>query len=199
MKDKPTHSEKDINLKDAIFVFSSFTFICLAVVFALIVYDVLTIQSFLSFEKPIAMAICIVAASIGLLLFGVILTRYIPSRYIDDTNKDYQNGPLLGVFFLMFTGALFEEILFRGIIQNLIYVFIENQWIAIIATTVLFLGFHIQYFKKTIMLVNIMVPSLTFGWIYFETNNIFVPFLVHFLMNFGITLLFKYNFIRVKR
>ncbi|WP_201741296.1 CPBP family intramembrane glutamic endopeptidase [Pradoshia eiseniae] len=199
IKDKPTHSEKDINLKDAIFVFSSFTFICLAVVFALIVYDVLTIQSFLSFEKPIAMAICIVAASIGLLLFGVILTRYIPSRYIDDTNKDYQNGPLLGVFFLMFTGALFEEILFRGIIQNLIYVFIENQWIAIIATTVLFLGFHIQYFKKTIMLVNIMVPSLTFGWIYFETNNIFVPFLVHFLMNFGITLLFKYNFIRVKR
>ena len=199
IKDKPKHSEKDISLRDAVFVFSSFTFICLAVVFGLIVNDVLTIQHFLSFEKPFAMAICIVAASIGLLLFGVILTLYIPSRYIDDTNKGYQNGPLLGVFFFMFTGALFEEILFRGIIQNLIYVLIENQWIAIIATTVLFLGFHIQYFKKPIMLVNIIVPSLTFGWIYFETNNIFVPFLVHFLMNFGITLLFKYNFIRVKR
>ena len=199
IKDKAKHSEKDISLRDAVFVFSSFTFICLAVVFVLIVNDVLTIQNFLSFEKPFAMAICIVAASIGLLLFGVILTLYIPSRYIDDTNKGYQNGPLLGVFFFMFTGALFEEILFRGIIQNLIYVLIENQWIAIIATTVLFLGFHIQYFKKPIMLVNIIVPSLTFGWIYFETNNIFVPFLVHFLMNFGITLLFKYNFIRVKR
>ena len=163
IKNKPKHSEKDISLKDTVIVFSSFTFICLAVVFALVVNDVLTIQNFLSFEKPFAMAICIVAASIGLLLFGVILTLYIPSRYIDDTNKGYQNGPLLGVFFFMFTGALFEEILFRGIIQNLIYVLIENQWIAIIATTVLFLGFHIQYFKKPIMLVNIIVPSLTFG------------------------------------
>ncbi|MCU4788231.1 CPBP family glutamic-type intramembrane protease [Bacillus cereus] len=63
----------------------------------------------------------------------------------------------------------------------------------------MFIGIHIQYFKKPIMLINIIVPSLTFGWIYFETNNIIVPFLVHFLMNLGITLLFKYNLISIKR
>ncbi|UUH71027.1 CPBP family intramembrane glutamic endopeptidase [Bacillus subtilis] len=99
----------------------------------------------------------------------------------------------------MFLGALFEELLFRGIIQTLLFIFTENQWIAILITTVCFLALHTQYFKKPIMLINISVPSLTFGWIYFETNNIVVPFIVHFLMNFIITLLFKYHVLSMKR
>ncbi|MCU4788017.1 CPBP family intramembrane metalloprotease, partial [Bacillus cereus] len=137
IKDKTQNTKKDFSPKDAALVFSSFIFVCVAVVFALIVYDVFTIQNLLSFDKPLAMTISVVTASIGLLLFGVILTLYIPSKYIDDTNKGYQNYSLLGIFAFMFTGALFEEILFRGIIQNLIYIFIENQWIAIITTTLL--------------------------------------------------------------
>ncbi|AUM65016.1 CPBP family intramembrane metalloprotease [Brevibacillus laterosporus] len=199
MKDKTKKTKKDFNPKDAVFVFSSFTFICVAIIFILIVYDVLTIHNFLSFEKPIRMIMHICSASFALLLFGVIVTLYIPSKYIDDTNKSYQNYSLLPIFVFMLLGALFEELLFRGIIQNLLFIFIENQWIAIIATTLFFLGFHIQYFKKPIMLINISIPSFTFGWLYFETNNILVPFVVHFLMNLGITLLFKYNLIRVKK
>ncbi|MED1093801.1 CPBP family intramembrane glutamic endopeptidase [Bacillus paramycoides] len=190
--------KKDFNPKDATIVFASFTFICVAVIFTLMVYDVLTIRNFLSFDKTIRMIMSICITSCALLLFGVILTRYIPSKYIDDTNKSYQNYSLLSMFVFMFLGALFEELLFRGIIQNVLYIFIENQWIAIITNTLFFLGFHVQYFKKPIMLINISVPSLTFGWIYFETNNILVPFVVHFLMNLGITLLFKYNLIKVK-
>ncbi|MCR8963632.1 CPBP family intramembrane metalloprotease [Brevibacillus halotolerans] len=199
MKDKTKKTKKDFNPKDAVFVFSSFTFICVAIIFILIVYDVLTIHNFLSFEKPIRMIMHICSASFALLLFGVILTLYIPSKYIDDTNKSYQNYSLLPIFVFMLLGALFEELLFRGIIQNLLFIFIENQWIGIIATTLFFLGFHTQYFKKPIMLLNISIPSFTFGWLYFETNNILVPFVVHFLMNLGITLLFKYNLIRVKK
>ncbi|MCR8993972.1 CPBP family intramembrane metalloprotease [Brevibacillus sp. 7WMA2] len=199
MKDKTKKTKKDFNPKDAVFVFSSFTFICVAIIFILIVYDVLTIHNFLSFEKPIRMIMHICSASFALLLFGVILTLYIPSKYIDDTNKSYQNYSLLPIFVFMLLGALFEELLFRGIIQNLLFIFIESQWIAIIATTLFFLGFHNQYFKKPIMLINISIPSFTFGWLYFETNNILVPFVVHFLMNLGITLLFKYNLIRVKK
>ncbi|MEK5068721.1 CPBP family intramembrane glutamic endopeptidase [Sporosarcina sp. FSL K6-1508] len=197
-KEKTKNTQKEFNPKDAIFVFSSFAFICVAIIFILIVYDVLTIQSLLSFGQPIKMSISIVSTSFGLLLFGIILAFSIPSKYIDDTNKGFQNYTLFSIFSFMFIGALFEELLFRGIIQNLIFVFTESQWIAIITTTLLFLGFHIQYFKKPIMLMNIAVPSLVFGWIYFETNNILAPFVVHFLMNLGITLLFKYNLIKVK-
>ena len=98
----------------------------------------------------------------------------------------------------MFLGALFEEILFRGIIQNLLFELTEYQWAANILTTILFVGIHTQYFKKPLMLINITVPCLIFGWVYLETSNILVPFFVHFLMNLGMTLLFKYNLIRVK-
>ena len=192
-------TKKAFNPKDAVIVFSSFAFICVAIIFALIVYDVITIQDILSFDKPLKMVMSIVICSIGLLLFGIILTLCIPSKYIDDTNKSYQNFSVSTIIAFLFIGALFEEMLFRGIIQNMLYVFIENQWIAIIITTLLFIGMHVQYFKKPIMLLNITVPSLTFSWIYFETNNLLVPFLVHFLLNLGITLLFKYNFISSKR
>ena len=199
VKEKPKKAKKDFSPKDAVFVFSSFTFICAAVIFALIVYDVFTIQNFLSFDEPFKMVLSIALSSFSLLLFGIILTMYLPTKYMDDTNKSYQNYSLLAISSFMFIAALFEELLFRGIIQNLLQLLIEHQWIAIIITTLLFLGIHTQYFKKPIMLINIAVSSLIFGWIYFETNNILAPFLVHFLMNLGMTLLFKYNLISMKR
>lgn len=199
IKDKPKKTKKDFSPKDAVLVFSSFTFVCVAIIFVLIAFDVFTIQNFLSFDQPFRMVMSVIIASFGLLLFGVILTWCIPSKYIDDTNKSYQNYSLLSITAFMFLGALFEEILFRGMIQNLLLLFLEHQWTAIVITTLLFLGMHTQYFKKPIMLINITVPSLTFGWIYFETNNILVPFLVHFLMNLGMTLLFKYNVLSLKK
>ncbi|MDQ0169410.1 CPBP family intramembrane glutamic endopeptidase [Paenibacillus tundrae] len=198
-KEKPTNTTKDFSTRDAGLVFLSFSFICAAIIFALVINDVLTLQHFLSLDSPLEMIWIIVFSTIGLLLFGVILSSYIPAKYIDDTNKSYPDSSILTLSLFMFVGALFEEMLFRGIVQNVLYVFIDSKWIAILTTTLLFIGFHIQYFKKPIMLINITIPSFVFGWIYTETNNIAVPVLVHFLMNVGITLLFKYNIIRLKR
>ena len=99
----------------------------------------------------------------------------------------------------MFIAVLFEETLFRGIIQNLLLIFTGHQWVAILSTALWFIDFHIQYFKKPIMLLNIFIPSLVFGWIYFKTNNILVPIFVHFILNFGMTILFKYKLISFKR
>ncbi|MCL1701702.1 hypothetical protein MWJ95_14880 [Lysinibacillus sp. Bpr_S20] len=114
IKNKPKKIKKDFSPKDAVFVFSSFTFVCVAVIFVLIVYDVFTVQNFLSFDQPSRMIGSVVLAAFGLLLFGVILTLLIPSKYIDETNNSYQNYSLLGIIAFMLIGALFEEILFRG-------------------------------------------------------------------------------------
>lgn len=198
-KEKLTNTTKDFSLRDAGLVFLSFSFICAAIIFALVINDVLTLQHFLSMDSPSKMIGIIVFSTIGLLLFGVILSSYIPAKYIDDTNKSYPDSSIPTLLLFMFVGALFEEMLFRGIVQNVLYVFIKSNWIAVFTTTLLFIGFHIQYFKKPIMLINITIPSLVFGWIYTETNNLAVPVLVHFLMNVSITLLFKYNIIRLKR
>ncbi|ARF15617.1 CAAX protease [Sporosarcina ureae] len=199
MKKGSENIKRDIKTKDVMFAFSSLSLLCIAVLFGLVVYDVLTIQSLLSFNKPIESIVITGIASIALLLFGVVLTFSIPSNSIDGMNKTYQDGSLSSLFIFMFLAALFEEVLFRGIIQNLFFVYTGNQWVAILSATLLFLVFHIQYFKKPMMLMNITIPSIVFGWIYVKTNNLLVPVFVHFLMNFGMTILFKYKLISLKK
>jgi len=194
-----SNTKKDFKTKDAIIAFTSFAMVCVAIIIALMAYDIFTIQNFLSFNHPMVMLIEVAAASSGLILYGIVLTVFISSTYIDDTNKSYQNNSLLNIIVFMSLAALFEELLFRGIIQNVLFVlFIEQQWTAITVTTLLFLAFHTQYFKKPVMLLNISIPSLVFGWIFVETNNILAPFLVHFAMNVAMTLLFKYNLLSYK-
>ncbi len=191
--------KKEANPKDAIVVFTSFSFICLAIMFMLIVYEVVNIEQYLTFNHPAQLLMYVIIASFALVLYGVILTYVVPSNDIDDTNKSYQMYSLHEIFAFMLLGAVFEELLFRGIIQNVLYIWLDHQWMAILITTCLFLAIHVQYFKKPIMLLNISIPSLTFSWLYFNTYNILVPIIVHFLMNLGITLLFKYNVLRVKK
>ncbi|MEM4992375.1 CPBP family intramembrane glutamic endopeptidase [Priestia sp. SB1] len=190
--------KKEFKTKDAIMVFSSFVLMCIAVIFVLVSSDVFTLQRFLSFNNFSLMIMEVAAASSGLVLFSIVLAVFIPSRYIDETNKSYQNGSLLGIIVFMFLAALFEELLFRGIIQNALSIFIEHQWATIVITTGLFLALHTQYFKKPIMLLNISVPSLVFGYIYVETGNILAPFFVHFIMNVVMTLLFKYRLLSIR-
>ncbi|ARF16122.1 CPBP family intramembrane glutamic endopeptidase [Sporosarcina ureae] len=192
-------STQDSKTKDMIIVFSSFTFVCFAIIFGLLVYDVLTIQNLLSFDQPMKSIMILVISSIALVVYGVVLTFIIPSNYIDDNNNSYQDDSLSKIFILMFIAAMFEETFFRGIIQNVLFLFTTHEWVAILLTTGLFLLIHIQYFKKPIMLLNICIPSLIFGWIYFKTNNLLVPILVHFIMNIGMTTLFKYKIISVKK
>ncbi|MEA0565930.1 CPBP family intramembrane glutamic endopeptidase [Lysinibacillus irui] len=191
--------KKEANPKDAVLVFSSFSFICLAIIFMLIVYEVVNIEQYLTFNHPAQLLMYVIIATFALVLYGVILTYVVPSNDIDDTNKSYQMYSLQEIFAFMLLGALFEELLFRGIIQNVLYIWLDHQWMAMLITTCLFLAIHVQYFKKPIMLLNISIPSLTFSWLYFITYNILVPIIVHFLMNLGITLLFKYNVLNVKK
>jgi len=195
----PRSATKEFKPKDAVLVFSVFSLVCLAAIFGFIVKDLFTIQHFLSFANPIYMLLLTIFASIGLLFVGALLTYLVPSKYIDNTNQEMPNYSITVTCSLMFAGALFEELLFRGIIQNLIYLFTDSRWIAIIAATLLFVCFHVRYFKKPVMLLNITLPGLVFGWVYYETSNLLVPLMVHFATNVMMTLLLKYNVLRVKQ
>ncbi|ETT33913.1 CPBP family intramembrane glutamic endopeptidase [Paenibacillus sp. FSL P4-0338] len=194
----PPPGKKEFNPKDAVLVFLAFALISAAVIFALVIYEVLNLKDLLSFGNPLQLAMYVVLPPISLLLFGIILTLITPASYIDETNKSYQNYSLTAILAFTFAGALFEELLFRGIIQNVLTLYLPNLRVAIVITTVLFVGMHVQYYTKPLMLLNITIPSLVFGWVYGQTDNLLVPILVHFLMNLGITLLFKYNMIQMR-
>ncbi|WP_238652804.1 CPBP family intramembrane glutamic endopeptidase [Paenibacillus piscarius] len=194
----PPPAKKQFNPKDAVLVFFAFALISAAVLFALVIYDVLTLQDLLSFDDPLQLVMYSILPTISLLLFGIILTLLTPASYIDETNKSYQNYSPAVILSFTFAGALFEELLFRGIIQNVLTLYLPVPWFAIAITTVLFVGIHVQYYSKPLMLLNITIPSLAFGWVYMQSHNLLVPILVHFLMNLGITLLFKYKVIQMR-
>ncbi|WP_456277285.1 CPBP family intramembrane glutamic endopeptidase [Bacillus sp. AK128] len=193
-----TNSKKEFNPNDAILVFATIIFICLTVIFIFIVKDMFTLEHFLSMNEPLRMGVLSVSSLIGILVVGVILTFVTPSKYIDDTNKTFQNYSLGKLVSFLLLGAIFEELLLRAIIQNVLLLLTNNEWSAIFIATALFVAIHTHYYKKPIMLLGITIPGLIFGWVYFETGNIIVPIVVHFLANLVMTLLFKYNLLKLK-
>ncbi|MGQ3377777.1 lysostaphin resistance A-like protein [Priestia endophytica] len=190
--------KEELNLKDAVFVFASFTLMGIAAITLLIIFDVLTLDQFLSFHNPATLMTMTVTTTIGLILFGILLTILIPSHYIDNQNKQYQTSSISALLSFFLFGSLFEELLFRGIVQNLLLLYIEESWVGIFITSLLFLALHVQYFKKPLMLFNILLPSLAFGWVYVKTSNILAPIIAHFFLNFVITILFKYRILKLK-
>ena len=194
----PKQNGSELLSKNVTVGFLSSSFLCLSVIFLFIVTGMLGIESYLSFGESLRNLVYIVIASSALIFYGVIMAYVVPSHLIDDTNKsfaEYTNRTILAFMFLV---VLFEELLFRGIIQNAAFWLLQNEWLAIGVGAVAFLLFHVRYFKKPVMLVNILLPSVVFGRVYMETNNMLVPITVHFLMNVTMTLLFKYNLVRLK-
>ncbi|WP_233191063.1 hypothetical protein [Sporosarcina sp. P20a] len=108
MKNSSENKKPEFKIKDAISVFSLFTFICFAVIFAFMIFDALTIKNLLSHDKPIESIIISVVSSVALLVFGVILAFTIPSNYIDNTNKTHQDNSLTDIIIFMFIAAMFE-------------------------------------------------------------------------------------------
>ncbi len=191
-------STKAFKPKDAILVFSSVSLVCMSVIFGLVITDILMIEDFLSFQHPLGMVLYSLYSLIFLILYGVLVTLCTPSGMIDDTTRAYEHYsfPMLLVF--LFVGAAFEELLLRGIIQNLCLLVIQDEWSSIAIATTLFVAGHVHYYKKPIMLLNIAIPGFVFGWIYVETSNILAPIMVHFLANLVMTLLFRYQVIKLR-
>lgn len=201
MRTNQTLHEKsgtDFNPKSATVAFASFAIICMAVLFALTVSGVVEIEGLLSMEQPLKQLWLIGIATVALLLFGCLLTQVTPAHMIDETNKGYQDLSVGTLVLFLLAASLFEELLFRGILQNLLLVYSGNEGIAVAISTLLFLSIHVQYFKKPLMLLNITLPSVAFGWLYALTHNLMVPISVHFFMNLGMTLMFKYNLVQLK-
>ncbi|WLR54547.1 CPBP family intramembrane metalloprotease [Mesobacillus subterraneus] len=190
--------KEEFSMSKAIPIFAILSLTCGVLLFVFIKSGLMSIEDSFSFANPFKLLVSSLIASIGLIVFGVVLTLITPTKFVDDTNKTYQNEPLFNIIIFMFLAVLFEEFLFRGIIQGYIFHTFNNYWAAIIGTTVLFTVYHFQYFKKPLMLFNLVVPAFVFCWIYFYSSNLLVPIATHFLMNVGMTLLFKYNLIKLK-
>lgn len=88
-----------------------------------------------------------------------------------------------------------EEIIFRGLIQDLVYRYLSSATIgpvtlANILTSVLFTGLHFIY-HPPLWAALVFFPSLVFGFFRDSTGGIAAPILLHVFYNAGFIWLFS--------
>ena len=114
----------------------------------------------------------------ALFLFEWLIALFVPPRYLyDPLNallfKQLPWPVLSGCFIL---GAFCEEVLFRGVLQNI--------WGLGVATT-LFVLIHVRYLRRGVLLLEVVILGLGLGMLYNTTGTLWAPILCHFALNIG--------------
>lgn len=88
-------------------------------------------------------------------------------------------GLLVNLLMIGVIAAVGEELIFRGLIQNLFYGMVKNIHLAILLTALLFSAFHFQFFS----FLPRFFLGLLLGYLMFYGRSIWYPILAHFVNN----------------
>ncbi|RNC28764.1 MAG: hypothetical protein AWM53_01205 [Candidatus Dichloromethanomonas elyunquensis] len=132
--------------------------------------------------------IVLVAGCILLFVLQLFFITYISRDGLkDEINRylmDYFSLPeLFAVFFL---GALSEELLFRGVIQ-----FHLGIWIS----SILFAVIHFRYLRKIFLLTEVFLMGMILGCSYLLTQSLWVPICCHWSVNYITAVFIKRGYI----
>lgn len=112
-----------------------------------------------------------------------VLTEYI-------TNFQSTSHFIVGFITIAIIPAIIEELLFRGVLQNLFNYATKNPHIAIWISAIIFGTIHMQFYG---VFPRILLGAL-FGYLYFWSGNLLIPMLAHFLNNgIGVTIYYLYQ------
>jgi uncharacterized protein len=139
-----------------------------------------------------ALAVLLMASAIPLVLYTLNLNQAIPlpdyfkaqEDQTEQTLKGLLQMPHFSEFFVNMTiiailPAIGEELVFRGVVQQQLMRRIAQPWVAILASAFIFSVAHFQFegFIPRLLL------GIILGWLYWQTNNFWVPVLAHFFNN----------------
>ena len=106
------------------------------------------------------------------------------------TDFDSTEQFILGLLVIAVLPGIGEELLFRGLIQNLFHKTLKNPHLAIWLSAFLFAAIHIQFYG----VVPRMFLGALFGYIYYYSGNLLLPMFAPFLNNaFGLALIHAFN------
>lgn len=88
-------------------------------------------------------------------------------------------GLLVNLLMIGVIAAVGEELIFRGLIQRLMFGMVKNMHLAILITAILFSAFHFQFFS---FLPRFMLGVLL-GYLMYFGRSIWFPILAHFVNN----------------
>lgn len=94
---------------------------------------------------------------------------------------------VVSVIVIAFLPAVFEEVLFRGGIQNLLSRWFKMPVLAIVVTAIIFSAVHGSYLG----FLSRLALGAVLGWMYYRTGNIWLNIFGHFFNNaFAVTALY---------
>jgi uncharacterized protein len=103
---------------------------------------------------------------------------------------------ILGLFIMAFFPALFEEVFFRGTLQNLLVRWWKSPIVAILVTAIVFSLIHSSIY----LFLTRMALGFVLGLMFYKTKNIWINIVAHFLNNaFALTALYSMKHEVVKK
>lgn len=97
---------------------------------------------------------------------------------------------LLNLFIIALMPAIGEELMFRGVLQQLFQSWTKNKHVAVFLTALIFSAIHMQFFG----FLPRFVLGLLLGYLFMYTGSLWVPMLVHFINNASSVILFYLNY-----
>ncbi|TRX50945.1 CPBP family intramembrane metalloprotease [Fulvivirga sp. M361] len=114
---------------------------------------------------------------------AALMTEYLTT--FDNTSQFIIAFLVIAVF-----AALGEELVFRGILQNMLYKASGNIHLAIWLSAFLFSAIHFQFFG----FIPRMLLGALFGYLYYWSSNLWMPVFAHFVNNgFTLVMVFLHN------
>lgn len=113
-----------------------------------------------------------------------LLFRYVPRRYWFEPINDQlaQKFSLWELALIFAMSSVSEELLFRGVLQNLLGFRIA---------TLLFVVIHVRYLKRALLLLVTFILACVLGGVYLQSGSLWVVILCHFLLNMGVITMLK--------
>ncbi len=97
---------------------------------------------------------------------------------------------MINLFMIGVIPAIGEELLFRGILQQLLHKVIRNIHAAIFITAFVFGAIHGQFYG----IIPRMLLGAVFGYLFYWSKSLWVPILAHFLNN-GVQIIIYYLYL----
>jgi membrane protease YdiL (CAAX protease family) len=88
-------------------------------------------------------------------------------------------GLLINLIMIGVIAAVGEELIFRGLLQRLLYDLVKNPHVAIIITAILFSAFHFQFLS----FLPRFVLGIVLGYLMYLGRSIWYPIIAHFVNN----------------
>ena len=146
--------------------------------------------------NQVVLVILIMTVSLPLVDYFEQITRMIPlppktMQYFQSLETDYDEQVsviarmnnlgdyIISLIIVAFLPALFEEVLFRGAIQNFISRWTKLPILSIIITALLFSLVHVSYYG----FLSRFALGFILGWFYYRTGNLWLNIIGHFFNN----------------